>query len=258
MEDQPDVILEPLPSIEEPGKPGRVRKTFSVAIAALASVALFVAVLLTCLQIVAFDEGYYAAQQQKLGLDAVAGVSKEDMGRIMHELLLYCRGDRPNLDMQAVINGQPREVFSQREKDHMVDVQVLFTRVIKLRLILVASFLFLALVLVYVARKRTLRELARGWLIAVAALGAVLLAIGIYFTVDFEAAWTQFHLIFFTNDLWLLYEDDMLIQLLLPLFDGIVRSILIWSGAVLAVITAGAVFVMRRTAEKKDAGKSKA
>ena len=258
MENPSDVILREPESVEEPAEPGKARKAFSILIAVLASAALFVAVLLTCLQIVAFDEGSYAAQQQKLGLDVVAGVSKEDMGRIMHELLLYCKGSRPNLDMQAEIGGQPREVFSQREKDHMVEVQKLFVRTIKLRFILLATFLFLALVLIYVARRRALRELARGWLIAVAALGAVLLAIGVYFAVDFEAAWTQFHLLFFTNDLWLLYENDMLIQLLLPLFDGIVRSILLWAAGALAVITAGAVFVMRRTGGIRAAGDRKA
>lgn len=251
MED-PIEVREQEPVEEKPASTmGRVRKCFAVAIAVLASAALFIAVLLTSVQLVAFDEGRYASQQQKLGLDAVAGVSQEDMGRIMHELLLYCKGDRQDLNMQVMIHGQSREVFDQREKDHMVDVQKLFNRAIKARLILVASFLFLALILIYVARKHALRELARGWLIAAAALGVLLAAMGIWFAVDFEHAWTQFHLVFFTNDLWLLYDDDMLIQLLLPLFDGIVQAIIVIAAIVLAVLTAGAAVLFKVTGRKQ-------
>lgn len=229
-----------------------MRKAVTTVLATLASVCLFVTILFTCLQLVAFDENRYAAEQQKLGLPQAAGVSAGAMKTIMHELLLYCRGDRSNLDMQAVIGGQPREVFSQREKDHMVDVQKLFVRGFHMRTILIVAFLFLVLVLVYFERKRTLRVLAKGWVIAAAAMGLLLAAVGICFAVDFEGAWTQFHHIFFTNDLWLLYNDDMLIQMLLPLFDGIVMTILLSAAVVLAAVTAVAVIVLVKSRKRMD------
>lgn len=40
-------------------------------------------------------------------------------------MLDYLNGKRDNLDMQAQINGEWTEVFTQREKDHMVDVLAL-------------------------------------------------------------------------------------------------------------------------------------
>jgi integral membrane protein (TIGR01906 family) len=229
----------------------KLKKAVTLILAVLACVALFITIFFTCIQSVAFDEHRYAAGQEKLGLADAAGISQADMNTVMHELLLYCRGDRSNLDMQAQINGQMREVFDEREKEHMVDVQKLFVKGFKLRTVMIIAFFFLLLVLIYAARKRTLRELARGWVLTVSVLGALLVIIGIYFAVDFDNAWTQFHLIFFSNDLWQLYNDEMLIQMLLPLFDGIVQAVMITSALALAIVTALAVFVLRITRRQK-------
>lgn len=228
-----------------------MKKAATVTLAVLASVALFVSIFFTCIQSVAFNEGRYNAEQTRLGMPQAIGISADDMKKVMHELLLYCRGDRSNLNMQAVINGQSREVFDEREKEHMVDVQKLFVDGFRLRTILIIAFFFFLLVLLYVARRRTLREFARGWLFTISVLGVLLIAIGIYFAIDFDAAWTQFHYIFFSNDLWQLYENEMLIQLLMPLFDGIVRAIMITTAVSMAVVTAAAAIVMRVTRKQK-------
>lgn len=223
-----------------------MRKAFSVICSLLASAALFGALLTTSLEWVAFDESRYAAEQQKYHVAETMGVSKGDLGGIMHELLLYCRGERADLEMQALFSGRMREVFDAREKAHMVDVQRLFVRVFKLRTILLASFLFLILLLIYIARRNTLRELARGWVVTASALGALLAALGIWFALDFDGAWTQFHHVFFTNDLWQLYENEALIQMLMPLFDGIVRAFVLTAAAMLAAVTALAAIILRR------------
>lgn len=233
----------------------KLRRIAMRTIAVLASVCLFITVVFTCIEAVAFDEGRYKALYKEFGILSDTGLGSMDslMG-ITHELLAYCRGDRDSLDMQAVISGESREVFSVREKEHMVDVQRLFVKGFKIRLVAVICLLFLLLLLVYVARRRMLRELARGWLVTVAALGALLVAIGVAFAANFDWAWTQFHYIFFTNDLWLLYQDDMLILMLLKLFSSIVRDIILWSAAALAVLTAGAAAVARLDRKKKKAG----
>jgi integral membrane protein (TIGR01906 family) len=203
--------------------------------------------------LVAFNENRYFDAQQKYGLEAVTGMSAADLHTVTHELLLYCRGDRDNLNMQATINGQVREVFDQREKDHMVDVQKLFVKGFKIRTFMIIAFLFLLLLLIYAARTKTLRELARGWVITVSVLGALLVALGIWFTVDFENAFTQFHLLFFTNDLWLLDPAyEVLIQMLPgPFFDSTVQAIMISSAVALALVTALAIVVLRLTRRRE-------
>jgi integral membrane protein (TIGR01906 family) len=223
-----------------------MRKALTSTFSILASIALFATLFFTSIEWVAFNENRYASEQEKYRVAETMGVSKADLKKIMHELLLYCRGERADLNMQASVGGQMREIFDEREKAHMVDVQRLFVRGFKLRTILIASFLFLVLLLIYTARKRTLRELARGWVATASALGALLMALGVYFAVDFDKAWTQFHLVFFSNDLWQLYENEALIQMLMPLFDGIVRAAVVTAVAALAVVTVLAVLILRR------------
>ncbi|PWM48600.1 MAG: hypothetical protein DBX62_01665 [Clostridia bacterium] len=66
--------------------------------------------------------------------------------------------------------------------------------------------------------------LCRGFLIAAAVFGAVLILLGIWVAVDFNSFWTEFHHLFFTNDLWLMdYRTCRMIRICpLPLFNEIV------------------------------------
>jgi integral membrane protein (TIGR01906 family) len=221
-----------------------MKKAVPFTLAVLASAALFIVVFFTSLEWVAFDEGRYAAAQQERHIDTAMGVSRDDLKAIMHGLLQYCRGERSDLNMQYPVNGQMREIFDEREKEHMVDVQKLFVSGIRLRIWLTAGFLACVALLCLAARKRAVRELARGWIVTVSVLGALLAALGIYFATNFDQAWTQFHHVFFTNDLWLLSPDEALIQMLLPLFDGIVQAVIITAAVALAFITALAAFAL--------------
>jgi integral membrane protein (TIGR01906 family) len=239
---------------EDVESPRSIAKRAAISIfAILASIALFITIVFTCFEWVAFNENRYFDAQQKYGLEAVTGMSQEDLRKVTHELLLYCRGDRDNLNMQATVNGQVREVFDEREKEHMVDVQKLFVKGFKIRTFMIIAFLFLLLLLIYAARTRTLRELARGWVITASVLGALLVALGIWFAVDFQNAFTQFHLLFFTNDLWLLDPNyEVLIQMLPgQFFDSTVQGIMISSAVSLVAVTALAIVELRVTRKRE-------
>lgn len=96
------------------------------------------------------------------------------------------------------------------EISHMVDVKNLYTY---LRVFALFS-LIIAVSLSFVMYKKdkdefymTYRNMFYGPLFFV-------LFVGGYIIIDFNAAFTAFHKIFFTNDDWLLYMDDVLIILL--------------------------------------------
>jgi len=242
-----------------------MKKAVSVILAILASVALFFTVFLTCINGVSFDESRYAAYQQKYNIAANMGVSQANLTKITHDLLLYCKGQRATLDMQYPVDGQMREIFDEREKEHMVDVQALFVREIHARNWLALGFVVCVLLLILSARKKAPRELARGWVISIIVLGALLAAMGIYFSMDFDLAWTQFHHVFFTNDLWQLYDNEALIQMLIPsivgvtpIFDIIIQQVVIISAAVLAALTALAIATLRLTRPRKPKGEAHA
>jgi uncharacterized membrane protein len=84
---------------------------------------------------------------------------------------------------------------------------------------------------------------------------------GIYFALNFDQAWTQFHLLFFSNDLWQLYNNEALIQMLMPpipvesIFDIFVRTIVLTSAVTLAAVTTLAAVELRwkrKTAPKAE------
>ncbi len=230
-----------------------MKKATIWVLSVLASVALFLVIVFTCFQLVAFDEGRYTKAQQQYNLMEVTGMDQTTLQKVTHELLLYCQGRRDTLDMQAPINGQVREVFDEREKSHMVDVQLLFLAGYKLRAMAIAAFFLVVLLLTAVHRGQTARALARGWLATIAVLGVLMAALGIAMAIDFTGVFTRFHLLFFSNDLWLLDPTyEVLIQMLPEAFFlSIAKAIVLWSAGGLAVVTAGAAALLIR-ARRKD------
>lgn len=93
---------------------------------------------------------------------------------------------------------------------HMVDVKNLYTT---LRLVALGCLLVSASMIYLLYKKdknelyKTFRQLPIGPIFFV-------LFVGGYVIIDFQTAFTTFHKMFFTNDDWILYRDDVLIQLL--------------------------------------------
>lgn len=192
-----------------------MRKTFSAVLSAVAAWLLLLSMLLLGVFICTTSRAFYRYEYQKYGQAQTIGITDEGLMRITNALLDYLWGSRDTLDMQAEIGGELREVFTQREKDHMVDVRAL---VMLARTVMVASLV--AGILLWVVGYRMGRRVKGGARASgigyLAGAGALLLAVGIVTLLalqDFTAVFIRFHEIFFTNDLWILDADDMLIQM---------------------------------------------
>jgi integral membrane protein (TIGR01906 family) len=160
-----------------------------------------------------FLMGFYSYEYDKNGTPAQISVEKPELMRVTGELLNYMRGRRGDLVVPAVVSGQEREFFNQREKDHMVDVRVLFDNLFLVRNAAFWALLFLIICMalfkydVLFVLARCVREAVAGF-----CLLALLLAGVIAF--NFERAFEIFHLIFFDNDLWILNPaTDLLVNI---------------------------------------------
>jgi len=101
-------------------------------------------------------------------------------------------------------NGEPVDLYNQREVAHMTDVKVIMQGVERLRLS-ATLYLFILLVLGLLLQKRRYLPQFGGVLVRGGAftLGlAALVGVGAMF--DFDALFLQFHMLSFSNDLWLL------------------------------------------------------
>jgi len=108
------------------------------------------------------------------------------------------------------------------EISHMVDVKNLYTY---LRVAAIAS-LITAVSLSYMMFKVDKEELYKTYKSIYLGPLLFVLFVGGYLVIDFNAAFTAFHQIFFTNDDWLLYNTDVLI-ILLPQNFWMVSGIII-------------------------------
>lgn len=185
-------------------------------------------------------------------------VENETLMEITDGLLSYIVGDRENLDMQAVIGGEEKEVFSQREKDHMVDVALLIQLALKAFHICAAVFVgCMILGIVFACQSHGGMEFCLGFVYGLEALLVVVGLVAVYFMVDFTSAFYVFHTIFFNNDLWLLPADSFMIQMVPEAFFmdcalvlGMFFLVALLASGVTAVIL---YYTFRRRAAREEA-----
>ena len=176
--------------------------------------ALMIALLITSIEAVTYwTPGYYEKEYRKYHVLEAVHMEMDDLLDVTKEMMAYLRGKREDLHVPAIVDGQPREFFSEREIAHMEDVRGLFLGAIAIRRgCLVAILAVLAFLLWSKADwKRLLpRAVCAGTLIFFTLL-AVLAGI---ISSNFSKYFIVFHHIFFDNDLWMLDpQTDLLINI---------------------------------------------
>ncbi|MDD5017095.1 MAG: TIGR01906 family membrane protein [Eubacteriales bacterium] len=195
---------------------------------AIGSALLIIALLIMSIEMFAFNQGFFKSEYEKLDTADRIGMSEEDLTAVTEKLLGYTAGEEDSLDMQAEINGGMKEVFGQREKDHMVDVRALYLGARDVRTISLAGAAVLFVLAFILRGKKALLSLCRSFLYVSGVFLIVVAAVGLYAAVDFSAFWTSFHHVFFTNDLWLLSPTDVLIMMVPEqFFSDLVARIII-------------------------------
>lgn len=204
--------------------------------------------LLTDVQLVAYNRNYYRAEYVKYNIPKNIGMSMENLMNSTERLLLYLDNKRDNLDFKESFTSGEEEFFSQRDKQHMVDVKCLF---IKGRYLRDLSLVYIIVILFIMFRKKPfkaqIRKLARyGIAIAAAGIAPVLLVV-VLMNIDFYKYFTIFHKIFFTNDLWLLDPAaDRLVNIFpQDFFTDMAFSISYMYIAEMAVILIGSIIVLK-------------
>lgn len=187
----------------------------------------------------AYDRSFYAKEYTKLATYEYIGISEEDLKETTDVLLSYMEGKRDDMVVYATINNKEREVFNEKEKQHMVDV----VKLIRMAdLIKYVSYGLMSVVLCVVYVKHDYRNFGKSILYAVGILVLLLAAIGIFVAIDFNLFWTYFHLVFFDNDLWLLNpRTDVMIQMFPEQFfkDVVIQIVLLSVASVAAIAALG-------------------
>lgn len=200
------------------------RKTLGAAALALGLVALMLVLLLTALHNVGTDDGLYYRLQSEAGVQPASGISDEDLRTLDAALAHYLAGMPQELVMPLEsepgaysvlalnVNGTLQPAFNDREMAHLEDCYRLFELLRKVRRRLIPWSVLLVVAGAYLLsdRNKARRVAWLSPLILLLPLGAFAL----WAAIDFDGAFTFFHRVLFTNDLWLLDpRTDLLIRI---------------------------------------------
>ena len=102
-------------------------KIFYHILGLLVAFCLLFAVLITVTETLLYRvDGYFAKEYQKYAVTERVDMRLSDLLSVTDEMMDYLKGDRENLNVEAVIGGVQREFFNAKEKRHMQDVRELF------------------------------------------------------------------------------------------------------------------------------------
>lgn len=217
-------------------------------------VMLIITLLLTDVQLAAFNRDYYNQKYEKYQIPQNIGISMPDLMASTEILLNYMDGKRDNLNFQMPINGVQQEFFSQRDKTHMIDVKNL---IVQGKLIRNTAFWYVALyvILFYFIVKNKQKRFSKLMIYAVVAGLIPVLLLAILMNIDFYKYFTIFHEIFFNNDLWQLdpAQDRLINMFPETFFSSIAYKIVFLYISELILMLAAGIFGMKYKRRKLNA-----
>ena len=180
----------------------------------LCGFALMITLFITSIEAVCYwNPGYFEKEYTKYNVLDDVQMEMDDLLEVTEEMMDYLRGDREDLHVPAIVNGEPRECFNEREIAHMSDVQGLFLGGFAIRRICIV--IMAAAVLLLFARKAAIKHvlpkaICHGTII----FFAVTAGLSVLKSTNFTKYFIIFHKIFFSNDLWILDpRTDLLINI---------------------------------------------
>ncbi len=227
-----------------------MKRTFALFLGIILTMVFIVALFFTSLEFCAFDRGFYQSEYQKLQRPQAIGIEEDELMRVTDKLLGYMKGEEDDLRIEAEIMGHHVEVFAKRDREHMVDVRDLYLDWALYRWIMLGAVAIGIILIIAMMRREAPVVLSKAYLGGTAIMLLLVCGIGAWVALDFAGFWTNFHYIFFTNDLWQLSPETSVLIQMVPeqfFFDIVVRILIVF-GAILFAIAAvcAAVLVVRR------------
>lgn len=181
-------------------------------------ITITLSVLVLSIETSSYNKTYFINSYEKYNIVQGTGKSTEQLSTITDDIILYLksRGGDELLTPH----------FNEREVLHMRDVQGLFDLA---RNIKYFGLIITIVILGYFLYKKEFLLLGKTLLYGPIMIYALLIILGLLVSTNFNKYFTYFHLIFFTNDLWLLNpKTDLMIQMLPePFFMGMAIRIML-------------------------------
>lgn len=228
--------------------------------AGIFSLALIFVLLVSSIDFHAFNKNYYREQYTNLNTAESLGMSDEDLFAATDALLDYLHDDREDILVEGEVFGFKREIFTERETLHMVDVKNLYQNVLTARNVATIIGVLALIYLIIFSRKEEnglnmLKKQLAGSFIQISI--CLLIAVGLlagYALMDFTSFWIGFHELFFTNDLWQLNPANSIMINMFPeiFFAGMVFRITATFVVVYILLLLGFIYLRKKAKEVID------
>lgn len=187
-------------------------RTFYHGMGLVAAFCLTFVILISSVEAVVYlAPDHFEKEYRKYRVTKQVKMQMDDLLEVTDEMMAYLKGDREDLIIETVVNGEEREFFNEKEKRHMVDVQNLFLGAIKLR---EGAALLALLCGAYLLLKEEGLVLCRMLQWGIGLFIGSMVALAALISTDFTKYFIVFHHIFFDNDDWLLNpKTDLLINI---------------------------------------------
>jgi integral membrane protein (TIGR01906 family) len=199
-----------------------------------------VALIATNIRVAVSEQRVYDYSVKTYDASAISGIPESELLRANDKIHRYLTAqDPPPLAVEVTnrrgVNGP---LFTAKETAHMADVRDLVQTLFTVQVISTAVVLTLAVLLLVLATPRVLAMAALGG--AMLTGGALALA-GITIASGFDSAWTEFHVLAFSNDLWALDPSrDHLIQMYPEAFWRDITALIVFATLLEAALIGGA------------------
>ncbi len=168
---------------------------------------------LLSIQLVALNANFYVSSWSDLGIATTVGISERDLATVGEHLLAYFTGSVSTPQVEVEIDGTVMPIFKEHELQHLEDVHGLFHMGISAKYACEALIVIGVLIATF-RKESTTQKLQKALRLSCAILCVFVILIAAGAVFDFSKWWTTFHLVTFSNDLWLLDpQSDRLIQI---------------------------------------------
>ncbi len=154
---------------------------------------------------------------EKYNVSQTTGIAEVELEKAATGLISYFNSGEANISLTVIKDGEPFELFNQREVIHLRDVKGLIRLDYWVLLGTLIYTLGYAGVSLFWRRRRYWRRLAWGMVSGSSITLALMLATGLGILLNFDQLFLQFHLLSFTNEFWQL---DPTKDYLIMLFPG--------------------------------------
>jgi len=175
---------------------------------------------------------------EKYNVSQTTGIAEVELDKAATGLISYFNWGDEHISLTVIKDGEPFELFNQREVVHLGDVKGLIRLDYWVLLGTLIFTLSYAGVSLFWRRKRYWHRLAWGVVSGSGITLALMLAIGLGILLNFDQLFLQLHLLSFSNEFWQL---DPTKDYLIMLFPGN-----FWYDAAIfcAIITAGLAIIL--------------